>query len=78
MAKILLANTASIHDENNISCAPARISRGSVSRDCEDGRATGQPQDLVPEPHLNSTVQDEGSEDGRKDAHTRGLLSADS
>jgi hypothetical protein len=41
-------------------------------RDREDGRATGQPQDLVSEAYLSSTSQDAGSEEARKDGHIRG------
>ena len=35
----------------------AQIIHESSSRDREDGRATGQPQDLVSEVYLNSTSQ---------------------
>ena len=34
----------------------ARISHETSSRDCEDGRATGQPQGLEPEAYLNEYV----------------------
>jgi len=43
-----------------------------LSREHEDGRATGQPQDVGPEAYLNGTSQGLTSEDGRKDAHIRG------
>ena len=45
------------------------------SRDREDGRATGQPQDLVSEAYLTSTSQDAGSEEAWKDGHIRGRSS---
>ena len=35
----------------------------------------GQPQGRVSEAYLNSTPQDAGSEDARKDAHIRGRSS---
>ncbi len=41
----------------------------SVLRDCEDERATGQPQGLKSEAYLNSTSQGSRPEDARKDAH---------
>jgi len=44
-----------------------------LSRDQEDGRATGQPQGIGPEAHLNGTSQGPTPEDARKDAHIRGL-----
>jgi len=37
----------------------ARIIHESVLRDCEDERATGQPQGLESEAYLNSTSQGE-------------------
>jgi hypothetical protein len=53
-----------------------RISHELLSRDHEDGRATGQ---LVPrsrgigsEAHLNGTSQGPTPEDARKDGHIRG------
>ncbi len=42
------------------------------SRDCEDGRATGQPQGVGPETYLNGTSQGATPEDARKDGHIRG------
>ncbi len=42
------------------------------SRDCEDGRATGQPQDVGPEAYLNGTPQGPTPEDARKHGHIRG------
>ncbi len=49
--------------------------RELVSRDREDGLATGQPQGLASEAYLNSTSQGAGPEDTRKDAHIRGRSS---
>ena len=43
-----------------------------LSRDREDGRATGQPQGVGLEAYLNGTVQGTTPEDARKDGHTRG------
>jgi hypothetical protein len=50
----------------------AHIVHETVSRDREGGRATGQPQGLEPEAHLNSTSQGSRLEDARKDDHIRG------
>ncbi|MDH3851386.1 MAG: hypothetical protein OEV25_03260 [Deltaproteobacteria bacterium] len=43
-----------------------------LSRDHEDGRATGQPQGVGSEAYLNGTSQGPTSEDARKDGHIRG------
>jgi len=43
-----------------------------VSREREDGRATGQPQGIGSEAYLESTSQDTITEDARKDGHIRG------
>jgi len=43
-----------------------------LSRDREDGRATGHPQDIVPEAYLNGTSQGATPEDAREDSHIRG------
>jgi hypothetical protein len=43
-----------------------------LSRDHEDGRATGQPQGVGSEAHLNGTSQGPTPEDARKDGHIRG------
>jgi len=44
-----------------------------VSRDHEDGRATGQPyRGIDPEAYLNGTSQGPMPEDARKDGHIRG------
>ncbi len=43
-----------------------------LSRDREDGRATGQPQGVGPEAYLNGTLQGPTPEDARKDVHIRG------
>ncbi len=40
-----------------------------LSRDHEDGRATGQPQGVGPEAYLNGTSQGTTPEDARKDGH---------
>ncbi|MDH3963546.1 MAG: hypothetical protein OEV25_09030 [Deltaproteobacteria bacterium] len=43
-----------------------------LSRDHEDGRATGQPQGVGFEAYLNSTSQSPTPEDARKNGHIRG------
>ncbi|MEE9531838.1 MAG: hypothetical protein V3W52_12640 [Syntrophobacteria bacterium] len=43
-----------------------------LSRDHEDGRATGQPQGVGSEAYLNGTSQGTTPEDARKDGHIRG------
>ncbi len=43
-----------------------------LSRDREDGRATGQPQGVESEAYLNGTSQGSTPEDTRKDGHIRG------
>ena len=43
-----------------------------LSRDREDGRATGQPQGIGSEAYLNSTSQGPIPEDARKDSNIRG------
>jgi hypothetical protein len=50
----------------------ARIFLELLSRDREDGRATGQPQGIGPEAYLNGTSQGPISEDARKGVHIRG------
>ena len=58
----------------------ARIFHKLLSRDHEDGRATGQPQGVGSEAYLNGTSQGEPvlsvvegtPEDARKDGHIRG------
>ena len=58
----------------------ARIFHELLSRDHEDGRATGQPQGAGSEAYLNGTSQGEPvlskvegtPEDARKDGHIRG------
>ena len=57
------------------SAAQARIVHESVSRDHEDGRATGQPQGLESEAYLNGTSQVSRPEDARKDGHIHGRSS---
>ena len=47
----------------------ARIIYELALRDCEDERATGQPQGLESEAYLNSTSQGSRPEDVRKDVH---------
>ena len=56
----------------------ARMFRELVSRDHEDGLATGQPQGIGPEAYLNGTSQGPIPEDARKDGHIRGPPEADS
>jgi hypothetical protein len=53
----------------------ARIIYESVSRDREDGLATGQPQGVESEAYLNSTSQVSSPEDAREDDHIRGRSS---
>ena len=43
-----------------------------LSRDHQDGRATGQPQGVGSEAYLNGTSQGPTAEDARKDGHIRG------
>jgi len=43
-----------------------------MSRDREDGGATGQPQGIGSEAYLNGTSQEPTAEDARKDGHIRG------
>ena len=43
-----------------------------LSRDREDGRATGRPQGVGPEAYLNGTSQGTTLEDARKDVRIRG------
>ena len=54
---------------------PTQIIHELVSRDREDGLATGQPQGLASEAYLNSTSQGAGPEDALKDAQIRGRSS---
>ena len=53
----------------------ARIIHESVSRDREDGLATGQPQGVESEAYLNSTSQVSSPEDAREDDYIRGRSS---
>jgi hypothetical protein len=50
----------------------ARIFHELLSRDHEDGCATGQPQGVGSEAYLNGTSQGQTPEDARKDGHIRG------
>ena len=54
----------------------ARMFRELLSRDREDGRATGQLvpryRGIGPEAYLNGTSQGATPEDARKDGHIRG------
>ena len=50
----------------------ARIFHELLSRDHEDGRATGQPQGIGSEAYLNGTSQGPTPEDAGKDDHIRG------
>jgi hypothetical protein len=43
-----------------------------MSRNREDGRATGQPQGVGSEAYLNGTPQGSTPEDARKDGQIRG------
>jgi len=57
------------------SAEQARIIHESVSRDLEDGRATGQPQGLESEAYFTSTSQVSRPEDARKTGHIHGRSS---
>jgi hypothetical protein len=46
----------------------------STSRDCEEGRATGQSPGVVPEAYLNGTSQGPKPEDALKDGQIRGRI----
>jgi len=46
----------------------ARMFHELMSRDHEDERATGQPQDIGSEAYLNGTSQESISEDAQKEA----------
>ena len=50
----------------------ARMFHELLSRDREDGSATGQPQGVESEAYLNGTSQGATPEDARKDGHIRG------
>jgi len=50
----------------------ARIFHELLSRDLEDGRATGQPQGFGSEAYVNTTSQGPTPEDARKDGHIPG------
>jgi hypothetical protein len=50
----------------------ARMFHELMSRDCEDGCATGQPQGVGSEAYLNGTSQGPTPEDARKDGQIRG------
>ena len=50
----------------------ARMFYELPSRDREDGRATGHPQDVGPEAYLNGTSQGATSEDAQKEGYIRG------
>ena len=50
----------------------ARMFHELLSRDHEDGRATGQPPGVGSEAYLNGTSQGPTPEDARKNGHIRG------
>ena len=50
----------------------ARMFHELLSRDLEDGRATGEPQGVGSEAYLNGTSQEPRAEATRKDGHIRG------
>jgi len=52
-------------------CMLARIFHELLSRDHEDGRATGHPQGVGSEAYLNGTSQGPTHEDARRDLHIR-------
>jgi len=51
----------------------ARMFDEFLSRDHEDGRATGSPQGVGPKAYLNGTSQDPTPEDAREDGHIQSL-----
>jgi len=57
---------------NGLRRGQVRMFHESMSRDREDGRATGQSQDEGPEAYLNGTSQGSTPEDARKDGQIRG------
>ena len=59
-------------EEVSLSGGLARIFHALLSRDHEDGLATGQPQGVGSEAYLNGTSQGPTPEDARKDGHIRG------
>ncbi len=59
-------------DFSILHCYLARIFYELLSRDREDGRATGKPQGVGSEAYLNGTSQEPTPEDARKDGHIRG------
>jgi hypothetical protein len=65
-------NFYSSYHTSLIRSSPARIFDELLSRDHEDGRATGQPQSVGFEAYLNGTSQGPTPEDARKDGHIRG------
>jgi hypothetical protein len=60
------------HLQQKIPTHLARIFHESLSRDYEDGRATGQPQGVGSEAYLNGTSQGPTPEDAGKGGHIRG------
>ena len=56
---------------NGLRRVQARMFHESMSRDREDGRATGQSQGVGPEAYLNGTSQGSTLEDARKDGQIR-------
>jgi hypothetical protein len=54
-----------------LSSTLARMFHELMSRDREDGRATGQPQGVGSEAYLNGTSQEPTPEDARKDGQIR-------
>ncbi len=50
----------------------ARIFHEFLSRDHEDGRATGQPQGIGSEAYLKGASQGQSTEEGREDGQIRG------
>ena len=63
---------APIPDLTSIIEELTRIFHELLSRDHEDGLATGQPQGVGSEACLNGTSQKPTPEDARKDGHIRG------
>ena len=57
---------------NGLQIFLTRIFHELLSRDREDGRATGQPQGVGSEAYLKGTSQEPTPEDARKDGQIRG------
>ncbi len=72
IAPICLAHNHINQEKTFGSVTLARIFHELLSRDREDGWATGQPQGVGPEAYLIGTSQGATSEDAREDNQIRG------